>query len=194
MYASKHAAQSKNDQELVALTLKDNLWYQYLMERYEKKLMRYIRRICFINEEEAEDILQEVWIKAYQHLNDFNTDLSFSSWIYKITHNQSVSYLRKLNVRPKTFYPDPESSLFGSFSGDMNIQQKIDKKYFKKNIMHLLNTLDEKYRTVLILKYLENKNYQEISDILKKPMGTVATLLNRAKKKLKVKIIKNKIL
>ena len=164
------------------------------MERYEKKLMRYIRRICFINEEEAEDILQEVWIKAYQHLNDFNTDLSFSSWIYKITHNQSVSYLRKLNVRPKTFYPDPESSLFGSFSGDMNIQQKIDKKYFKKNIMHLLNTLDEKYRTVLILKYLENKNYQEISDILKKPMGTVATLLNRAKKKLKVKIIKNKIL
>lgn len=195
MHASKkHDMPDKTDQELVSLTLKDSSWYRYLMERYNGKLMRYIRRICFVGREDAEDILEEVFIKAYQHLNDFNTDLSFSSWIYRIAHNEAVSYLRKLNARPKIVYYDPNSLVFRSLSRSVDLQQKIDEERFKKNIMEILSGLDEKYRTVLVLKYFENKEYREISDILKKPMGTVATLLSRAKKQLKAAVKKNKLL
>jgi len=193
MYASKDIAQNKTDRELVALTLKDNSWYQYLMKRYERKLARYIKRICPMNKEDTEDVLEEVFIKVYRYLNDFNTDLSFSSWIYRIAHNEALSYLRKLDTQPKTVYSDPDSPVFGSLSQDIDFQQKINEKYFEKNITKAFDNLDEKYRSVLILKYLENKDYREISDILKKPMGTIATLINRGKKQLKAKVIKNKL-
>ena len=146
-----------------------------------------------MNKEDTEDVLEEVFIKVYRYLNDFNTDLSFSSWIYRIAHNEAVSYLRKLDTQPKTVYSDPDSPVFGSLSQDIDFQQKINEKYFEKNITKAFDNLDEKYRSVLILKYLENKDYREISDILKKPMGTIATLINRGKKQLKAKVIKNKL-
>lgn len=194
MYVSKHSIQDKTDQELVVLTLKEGSWYRYLMERYEAKLMRYIRRICRVSKEDAEDILEEVFIKAYLHLNDFDTSLSFSSWIYKIAHNEAMSYVRKLNARPKVVYhyEDQDPSVFNVLSEDIDTKQKIDNEYLKKNIMEILDDLDEKYRTVLILRYLEDKNYQEISDILRKPIGTVGTLLSRAKKCLKAEMKKNR--
>ncbi len=65
---------------------------------------------------------------------------------------------------------------------DFDINQSIDADLLSQDINRMLNKLDKKYQEVLILKFLEGKSYKEISDILKKPMGTVATLVNRAKK------------
>ena len=182
----------KTDEELVISARKNNENYRYLMQRYTEKLIRYIVRVTGSSREDAEDILQGVFIKAYRNLNNFDTSLKFSSWIYRIAHNEAVSYLRKRSARPKTINPEASEILVGLIKTDFDIQEAIDKKKLEERIRETIQKLDQKYRDVLILKYIEGKDYREISDILKRPQGTVATLLRRAKERLRDEILKQK--
>lgn len=176
------------DEELVILALKERDYYGHLMRRYEAKLVRYIRRISGVRREDAEDILQDVFLKAFRNLNDFDSRLKFSSWIYRIAHNETVSHLRKMTIR-RAVQLDAHPALAEMLRSDFDIEEAIDKKYLKRHLHKLIGALEERYRVVLILYYEEGKNYQEISDILKRPMSTVATLLRRAKEKLREQII-----
>lgn len=180
----------KTDEELIELTLENKENYRYLMQRYEEKLTRYIIRLSGARREDAEDILQNVFIKAYRNLNDFDKSLKFSSWLYRIAHNEAVTFLRKMSVRPKTVDPEASSSIFNLLGADLNIEEVIDKKYLAEKIKEIISTLDEKYRDVILLKYIEDKDYREISDILKKPPETIATLLKRGREQLKKEILK----
>jgi len=184
-------SQNKTDEELVSLTLKNQEYFLYLVERYKEKLFRYIRRISSFEKEEVEDILQDIFIKVYQNLNGFDLKLKFSSWIYRITHNQVISQYRKIKNKPKILSFDLNNHFLENISSDLNLNQEINLNDLKEEINQFLNQLDIKYREVLILKFMEEKDYREISDILKKPIGTIATLINRAKKKLKELIEKN---
>jgi RNA polymerase sigma-70 factor (ECF subfamily) len=180
----------KTDEDLIVLTFKNKESYRYLMQRYEEKLKRYIIRLSGAQKEDAEDILQNVFLKAYRNLKDFDKSLKFSSWIYRIAHNETVTFLRKKNVRPKTIDPETASIIISLIGSDLGIEEAIDKKNLSEKIKEIINTLDEDYRNVILLKYMEEKDYREISDILKKPMGTIATLLKRGKEKLKKEILK----
>ncbi len=91
---SNHALADKTDIELVRLTLTNQENFLYLVNRYDKKLLKFIQRISGLRLEDAEDLLQEVFIKVYQNLNDFDQDLKFSSWIYRIARNQAICYYR----------------------------------------------------------------------------------------------------
>jgi len=183
----------KTDEELVSLALGDQSHFLYLMRRYEGKLLAFILRISNYSHDEAEDILQEVFIKIYENLNDFDTSLKFSSWAYRITHNQVISHYRKTKARPQSLPLDINEKILANLSSDLDIEKEIEVGYLKKAIKKVLANLDVKYREVLILKFLEERSYQEISDILKKPMGTVATLINRAKKEFKEELDRQKI-
>jgi len=164
----------KTDEELVALTLKDKENFAYLIARYEDKLLRYIKRIS--GTDDAEDVLQNSLIKAYENLNGFNTSLKFSSWMYRICHNEVISNYRKKKSRPKMIsFEGLENMVFDNINIDVH------------NLSKVLKHIDIKYREVLVLRYIEEKEYKEISDILKKPINTVSTLLSRAKKQLKQK-------
>ena len=91
----------KTDTEIVQLSLNNKDFFAILIERYESPLSRYVRRLGVGDNEDVQDLLQNVFIKTYQNLNDFDQDLSFSSWIYRITHNETISFFRKKNVRPE---------------------------------------------------------------------------------------------
>jgi len=171
-----------SDAELVKLTLKDSENFLYLMQRYEAKLLRYIRRISNLNEDDAQDILQEVFIKVYNNLNNFDSSLKFSSWIYRITHNSVISNFRKLKARPQKILWDDNEDFIKNIASEFNLEKEIDGKLDREIILQILDKLDFKYKEVLELKFLEDKTYNEISDILKKPAGSVATLIHRAKK------------
>lgn len=179
--------QEKTDEELVALALKNPQAYSFLVERYEEKLLRYIMRISVNTKEDAEDVLQDVFLSAYKNLNDFDQDLKFSSWIYRIAHNKVISHFRKVSARPKVMTYEGDSNILNIIASDEDITRDIDRKFTAKEVYEILDKLDDKYREILILKFLEEKDYKEISDILEKPMGTVATLINRAKKQFKEK-------
>ncbi len=179
---------SKTDAEIVKLTLKDQEVFLHLVQRYEGKLSRYIRRIAFVDAQTVEDILQEVFIKIYKNLNDFDPDLSFSSWAYRITHNEAINYLKKMD-RQKSIPLESDDedvvSLIDILESDVDIVKELSKKELQKKVQEVLSMLSPDFREILILKFLEEKEYKEISDILKKPMGTIATLINRAKAQFK---------
>jgi len=169
-----------NDEDLVKLTIEDQENFLYLIKRYEAKLGRYVRRIAGLGKEDTEDLLQDIFIKTYQNINSFYNYLKFSSWIYRIAHNEVIDNYRKKQSRPQGASFDVEN-LLNNLASEFNITKDLDHKYLQANISQVLNVMDLKYREVLILKFLEEKEYKEISDILKKPMGTVATLISRAK-------------
>jgi len=168
------------DNQLVAQARENPAVYKEIVERYEGKLLAYVRRISGLNIEDAEDVLQEVFVKAYYNLNAFNDKLKFSSWIYRIAHNTTMSELRKRHVRPLYYYIEEDLI---RLSDGLEITNDLEKKEFNAHVRSILEGMDKKYGEILILKFLEEKDYKEISDILKIPAGTVATRINRAKKK-----------
>lgn len=174
-----------DDAELVRLSLADPDKFSYIIGRYQDKLARYIRRLGIISSEDAEDVLQDIFLKVYLNLNDFNQDLKFSSWIYRIAHNQVISNFRKRQARPEAHSLPIDGEGLQLLADDLALDQQSDLRLRQEMLTLALDKVDAKYREILVLKFFEDKSYQEISDILKKPLGTVASLLNRAKKDLK---------
>lgn len=187
-------ASEASDEELVRSTLENPDDFLYLVDRYKGKLISYIRRLTNINYEDAEDVLQEVFIKVYLNLNDFNNDLKFSSWIYRITHNQVISNYRKLKARPEGYAVSIDDQAARNLAAEIDIVAGADLQIMKANIAKVLNGLSEKHREVLILKFLEEKSYQEISDIIRKPAGTVASTINKAKQEFRRELERQNII
>lgn len=169
--------------------------FGHIIDKYENPLKRYIRRVARPNEDDLDILLQDVFIKVYENLNDFDQTLPFSSWIYRIAHNESIDFLRKKKYFGGSLddisNDDEGVSLIDTLSSDTDIVTETDTKYIKKCIEAVLDDLEPKYRSVLVLKFLEEKDYNEISDILRKPPGTIATLIHRAKKEFR-RIAENK--
>lgn len=188
---------SKTDKDIVILVSSWDLDAFYcIVEKYEEKLLKYILRITNIDLEEAENLLQEVFIKVYKNINEFNESLSFSSWIYRITHNITIDYHRKNKDKKNiSLNTDDEDyvNLIELLKSDTNIENEFKNSELIVKVMNILDLLDSKYKDILILKFLESKNYSEISDILKIPEWTVATLINRWKKQFKVKAEENNL-
>lgn len=182
------------DNTLVKLTLKDTEHFSLLMERYEPKLIRYIMRITNVSIQCAEDILQEVFLKIYKNLNSFDLDLKFSSWAYRIAHNETLNYVRKNKKHDAVSIEtdDPELvNLIDILESDSDVEADAQKAELQHEVAKILGKLPAAYREVLVLRFLEDLDYNEISDVLKKPVGTVGTLLNRAKSKFKQLAVSN---
>ncbi|MFA5155535.1 MAG: RNA polymerase sigma factor [Patescibacteria group bacterium] len=192
MLEAKNAAKV-SDEELIGLILQDQDNFLYLVDRYKHRLLSYIRRLTNVNNEDAEDILQEVFIKIYLNLNDFNRDLKFSSWAYRITHNQVISRHRKLQARPEGHAVNIEDQAARRLAAEIDIAAAADLQLLKDHTARILAQLDAKYREILILKFWEEKNYQEISDIIEKPPGTVASTLNKAKQEFKKELARQQL-
>jgi len=183
----KPSYETMSDEQLVQLSLKDQDSFYYLIKRYESKILRYIKRITNISPEESEDLLQEIFIKVYRNLNRFNRKLKFSSWVYRIAHNEIINQYRKKKSYSATIDSFTENDAADHLNGFIGEALGIDNDYISREnaekVRAALAKLPDKYREVLILRYFEDQSYREISDILRKPAGTVATLINRAKSK-----------
>ncbi|MFC1600150.1 RNA polymerase sigma factor [Patescibacteria group bacterium] len=177
---------SISDEKLAQQSLISKDTFAKLVDRYETKLLRYIKRLTGLPTDQAEDVLQETFIKIYRNLNNFDPKLKFSSWAYRITHNESINHAKKIKkVVPLENDDEDATSLIEILESDANVEKEAIQKETALKVRAALYKLPKKYRDVLILYYLEDQDYAAISDILKKPSGTVATLLNRAKAKFK---------
>lgn len=174
-----------SDIDVVKMTLVDPNQYGIIIERYEARLKRYIARLGVRNSDDQLDVLQEIFIKAYRNLNSFDVSLSFSSWIYRIAHNEAISFYRKKNVRPEGHLVGDGEEILGFLSSNQEGEEVIfDTSINAEEINRALMLLDPKYREPIILRFFEHKEYDEISDILQIPIGSVGTLLHRGKKQL----------
>jgi len=172
--------QNLEDEELVALSLKDSQFFYCLMKRYEDKLANYVHRFTYLSSDDIADIVQDSFINAYQHLNDCDCDLKFSSWLYRIVHNQAINFMKK-NRQSVKIDVENDDEFVEWLTADTNIEKEVISKHFNDYVKTVVEKLRPDYQAVIILKFFEDKDYSEISDILQKPMGTVATLLSRAK-------------
>jgi len=178
-----------SDEQLIkVIREKDRELYSEIIKRYKTKLSHYLRKfIC--DADELEDILQDVFIKAYRNLHGFDIKKKFSSWIYRIAHNEAVNYLKK-NSKIKISLDEVEYKIVDE---KIDLNGHIDKVFLKKEIGKYLESIKLKYREPLILFYFEQKSYEEISDILRIPTSTVGTLISRGKKIIKEKLEKENI-
>ena len=178
--------QDISDAEVVALALQDQAFFAHLIHRYEAKLGRYIRRLGIHDEDDRVDVLQEIFIKVYRNLNSYDHNLPFSSWIYRIAHNEAISWYRKRNARPEGHLVLDSDDVFSFLqSKEDSSEEDFDKTVNAEVLSEALDRLDTKYRSVLLLRYFEHKDYNEISDILQIPVGSVGTLIHRGKRALK---------
>lgn len=176
------------DEELVAMVLKDKNIFAEIIARWEEKLGNFVRRRTRVSGEDVEDLLQNVFIKVYLNLNAFDQSLKFSSWIYRICYNEIVSDYRKKKIREHFNFEDLElndDTKISELLGDnTNILNTVHNEVEVGKIKAAINNLDDKYKEVITMRFLEEKEYEEISDILQVPVGTVSTLIYRARKEL----------
>ena len=174
--------EDKTDEELVELVLNNKTEaFGVLSSRYTKKLLRYGKKFLY-NYENIEDAVQNVFVKAYINIKGFDTRKKFSPWIYRIAHNEFINVAKQKKKEPVLFF---NTDVIFSFPSKNNHLEDIEKEEEKEKIEKYLNHLNIKYREPLILYYFEEKNYKEISDILKIPISTVGTRLKRGRKEIK---------
>lgn len=176
-----------SDEQLARLCRQDPRHFDPLVKRYAEKIRRYIARLIG-NWQEAEDLTQDVFVKAYTNIASFNPKLKFSSWIYRIAHNESVNYIKK-NYRYKTveFSDEIKNSLIESGSAYKDILEKET----AKSVQEGLGKLRPREREIIELAYFEEKSYLEIADILLVSVNSVGPLIKRAKDNLRNIIEKN---
>jgi RNA polymerase sigma-70 factor, ECF subfamily len=162
------------DEQLVEeVRSKNRELYSHIVDRYQSKLMRYAKYLVF-DEFKSSDVVQETLIKAFVNLNGFDTSKKFSSWIYRIAHNEAMNLVKK---HRREFPLDPE---LDAPSND-NLEEEYTKKEIITKTHKCLDKIPVIYSEPLVLYYLEDRSYDEISDILRLPVGTVGTRISRAK-------------
>jgi RNA polymerase sigma-70 factor, ECF subfamily len=176
----------EEDTEIVRRALTDKEVFALLIERYEAKLTRYLRRLGVGLGEDCEDILQNTFIKAYKNLNSFDPTLAFSSWIYRIAHNEAMSFFRSKHARPQVILSEEGEALITELRDETaDTSLFAEMRLSREELTKALETLPQSYRDALTLRFFEDRSYAEMSDILQVPIGTVSTLLYRAKRALR---------
>lgn len=159
--------------------------FQEIIMRYSDKLCLYLRHLTLAGDE-CDDILQEVFVKAYRALSRFDARKRFSPWVYRIAHNEAVNYLKKKNRRRLVSWEDIAQSKdeLGTAGETETPEEEWIRKESRDGIRLALAALPEKERELVALRYFLEKSYAEIAEILGVPENTVASRLHRAKKKL----------
>jgi RNA polymerase sigma-70 factor (ECF subfamily) len=176
---------SLDDQELVAAALRDRNAFAQIVRRYEAPLARYVQRLLGGTGQSAEDVLQDVFLKVYVNLNDYDRTRAFGPWIYRIAHNEAVSFLRRRSGEAYVISGEEGMLLLDRALDGFSALDALDRSRIEAAIRKAIGGLDLRYRDALLLRFLEEKSYEEVADILEIPMGTVATLIDRGRKRLR---------
>ena len=176
----------KTDEELIVQFQQGNIGaFNELVQRYKDKLLNYVY-YYFNDLDTAEDIVQDTFLKLYTHKNSYKEVAKFSTWIYTIAGNLSKTELRK-RKRRKTFsmsdYTKDDFDLIIK-SKDVPPDEKHDNAENLKKLKYGLKKLSLDFKTVLILRDIQELSYETISNITNMPLGTVKSRINRARIKL----------
>lgn len=169
--------------------------YAWLMRKYKGPIRNLIFKMVN-RKEEIDDLLQEVFIKAFNSLQNYNQEFAFSTWIYRIAINNTIDYLRKKKIDAFSIdeeNDDEESAgKFELADTTYAADAKIILEQRQQIINDAINSLPEKYKKIIELRHKEELSYEEIAEILNLPIGTVKAHLFRARELLN-KYLKDKL-
>lgn len=166
--------------------------FEELVARYERKVYAIAYRFMG-NQEDASDLAQEAFLKAYQSIKNFRQEASFSTWICRIISNVCRDELRKLKRKNQTSLDEEVWLAEGAVTKQikdtgLTPEQVYEHKELKGYLQSLINNLNTEYRMVVILRDIQGYSYVEIAEMLDCSLGTVKSRLNRARKALREQI------
>lgn len=168
--------------------------FENLISRYEKKIYNFCYRMTN-NKEDAEDLAQEVFIKVYRSLRLFKGNSKFSTWIYRIAYNTCIDKHRKkkmihiISLSPAG--EDNENKDMDLPYQGLSPEERLLRKEQLMNLQLCIEALRPEYKSVIILRDIQNHTYEEIAEILNIPLGTVKSHISRARLSLRDALERN---
>lgn len=162
--------------------------FEEIVTMFQHRLYQVCYRMLG-NRQEAEDIAQEAFVRAYVNIHTYDQKRKFSTWLFRIATNLCIDRIRK---KKPDYYLDaevPGTERLNMYSqiaatGDLP-EEEVEKMETQERIQYEIGRLPDKYRSVIILRYMEELPLQEISDILELPLGTVKTRVHRGREALR---------
>lgn len=172
--------------------------FEQLISHHEKTVYNIAYRLTG-NHEDASDIAQEAFIRAYSSLADFRGDSSFATWLYRIVNNACLDELRRRKRQKVTYLDQAVEMDDGEVSRQIadtadGPEQALERVELQRAVQESILELDEEYRVVLVMRELQGYSYNEIAEALDLNLGTVKSRLSRARGALKEKFMSLELL
>lgn len=155
--------------------------FALIIDKYQRKITKLVSKFVY-DENEADDIIQEVFIKIYTILPKFKFESSLGTYIYRVAVNHCIDYSTKNKKRKNKLklFTDYEQQINSIPSNEKSPEQQWENEMIKARLLRVVDTLSEKQKAVFILKYFDGLQIKEIAEIINLKEGTVKTHLNRA--------------
>lgn len=177
-----------DDQALVSRIISgDKQAFRLLIKQNERLVAHMVGRLIDRNED-REELCQDVFLKVYEKISEFNFQSKLSTWIATIAYRMGINHLRKKKI-VLIDIPD-EESFTARFISDINPHQSLEESEVETMTLTLIEQLPPHYKTILTLYHVDQMNYSEIGEITGLPEGTVKNYLFRARNLLKEKVKK----
>lgn len=187
----RHGCEAASDSELIDRALGgDPSSYGALFDRYRAQLYAATLGRCG-DRHDAQDIMQETFVKAYLNLNHYNADYTFGQWIYTIARNLFIDYTRKKRTTTAVFVDRSEH--FNAPSDAPNPEERIISHQRTHQIDAILASMPVHYQRMIELRFYSEYSYEEIAEKLDMPLGTVKTQIHRARERFCRMLTDNKI-
>jgi len=171
-----------NDIELVRLFKEDKNKEQVfttIVKRYQERIYWQIRRLV-VSHTDADDVMQNVFIKAWKALDEFREDAKLFTWLYRIATNESLTFLDQAKRRSSVSFEDVSETL----ENKLHSEKDFDEKKAVWKLQLAIQQLPEKQRVVFNLRYFEEMPYEEMSEILETSVGALKASYHHAVKKI----------
>ena len=170
-----------SDQEVMKhIRAGEKNYYEVFVRKYSPHMYRYLYHRFGFEKTVAEDYVQEILVHARTKIWSYDETKPFLQWLYTLAHNKTIDEIRKHKNTPLTI-----DDLQRELMGDDTAHAHIDQSSKQQLTDYVLAQLDQTYRDVVILYYFEQQSYQEIAEIMQRPVNSIGTLLSRAKQQIK---------
>ena len=191
---SSHNSEHTTRQDASSSSLQDDHWvvlavrgdekaYSELTQKYQKPLYFHVCKMIR-NPDFAEDLVQDIFLKAFKSLKNYKNDYAFSTWLYRIATNHTIDYLRKKKLETLSIHADDSDDTHATIQladEDSFTDEPMIRRERKNKVHEAIDQLPEKYREVILKRHIEEKSYQEIAEEMDIPLGTVKAHIFRAR-------------
>lgn len=156
--------------------------FEEIVRRYQRPITNYVYRMLG-NYDASLDVTQEIFIKVYNSMARYSTEYKFSTWLYKISHNAAIDYLRRHSVHVQSLEVENEDGVYQvQFeSKRLSPEQERERSEWREEIETVVKRLPTGYRELIVLRHTQDLSYDEIAEITNLPLGTVKNRLFRAR-------------
>lgn len=180
-----------SDKELVKRCQADQAAFEELLRRYKRAVFAYAVAVTG-SRQDAEEVTQDVFVKMFRAAHRFNSQYSFTTWLYKIASNTCKNKLRSRR-HPAALSLDDEESQIITVSRDPDPLAVYRRNMEIDGVRRVIESLPPRYREVLYLRYVQGLSYREIADVLGLSMGNVEARIFRGKEKVREKLLRTAV-